>query len=232
MAARTMRILAFDTAGPALSVSVTDGRRTLGALHRPLERGHAELLLPAIKGVLKGAGTVPAELDAIATTVGPGSFTGLRTGLAAAQGLSLGIGKPVVGISRFEALAQATGAFCERPIVVAMDSKARSLYVQAFDASGLPAEGWPGEGLNRAADAFDGVVWPAGALAIGDGVAALRAHVRGLQDTGRRQLPAAAVAACARRALEAGHTGLPAEPLYLAPPRAVRPHDGGRIRLR
>jgi len=209
-----------------------DGTRILAALHCPLERGHAESLLPAVEGVLKAAGLLVADLDAIATTVGPGSFTGLRTGLAAAQGLSLAIGKPVVGISRFEALAKATGVFRRRAIVVAMDSKARSLYVQAFGPSGRVAEGWPDAGLNRAVEAFSDVAWPECALAAGDGVPALLAHVPALQDSGRRQLPAAAVAACARRALKAGHTGLPAQPLYLAPPRAVKPRDGGRLRPR
>jgi tRNA threonylcarbamoyladenosine biosynthesis protein TsaB len=227
-----MKILAFDTAGPALSVAVCDGARVLSALHCPLERGHAEMLLPVVAGVLQAAGMALADCDAIATTVGPGSFTGLRTGLAAAQGLSLGADKPLVGISRFEAFAEASGWFGQAAVVVAMDSKARSLYVQAFGSDGAIAEGWPTDGLNRAADSFGDVRWPENARVIGDGAEALLVHGAGLQDTGHRQLPAAAVAACTRRTLAAGHTGLPAQPLYLAPPRAIAPKDGGRLRAR
>ncbi len=227
-----MKILAFDTAGPALSLAVSDGGRTLAAMHCPVERGHAELLLPAIGGVLKAACLPLGSVDAIAATVGPGSFTGLRTGLAAAQGLSLAISKPLVGISRFEALAEATGVFGLRSVVVAMDSRARSLYVQAFAASAALAPGWPQEGLNRAPDGFTDVLWPDNAVVIGDGAAALLACSAPLEDSGRRQLPAAAVAACARRLLASGEPGLPPQPLYLAPPRAVKPRDGGRLRAR
>ena len=227
-----MRILAFDTAGPALSIALVDGERTLAALHCPLERGHAELLLPAVEGVL-GAGAMRlADLDGIATTVGPGSFTGLRTGLAAAQGLALGSGKPLVGVGRFEAFLEACGARGTRPVVVAMDSKAKSLYVQAFDRTGAVAEGWPVSGHACPLDALADLPCPEGALIIGEGAAAVLEHALGLTDSGRRQLPAAAVAACARRALVAGHTGLPPQPLYLAPPRAVVPRDGGRLRRR
>lgn len=226
------RILAFDTAGPALSIAVCDDARVLSALHLPMTRGHAELLLPAIAGVLHAGRMALADMDAIATTVGPGSFTGLRTGLAAAQGLSLGAEKPLVGIGRFEALAEASGFLGDRPLVVVMDSKARTLYAQAFDASGKVAESWPADGLNQAADAFNDVAWPEGAWAIGDGVSALLAAGAPLKNTGLRQLPAAAVAACAARALAEGHTGLSPQPLYLAPPRAVLPKDGGRLRAR
>ncbi|MCA8926466.1 MAG: tRNA (adenosine(37)-N6)-threonylcarbamoyltransferase complex dimerization subunit type 1 TsaB [Alphaproteobacteria bacterium] len=227
-----MKILAFDTAGPALSVAVTHDARVIAALHQPLERGHAECLLPAIQGVLVAAGLRLSDLSAIATTVGPGSFTGLRTGLAAAQGLSIGAGLPVVGVSRFEALAEASGRLGHAPVAVAMDSRARTLYLQAFAADGAVAEGWPADGHNRAPDAMSDLPWPDGAAVIGDGAPSVLAAGAPLLDTDRRQLPAAAVAACARRTLLAGGSGLPAQPLYLAPPRAVRPRDGGRIRPR
>ncbi len=227
-----MKILAFETAGPALSVAVCDGRRVLSALHLPLERGHAELLLPAVAGALRAAGLALADCDAIATTVGPGSFTGLRTGLAAAQGLSLGAEKPVVGVSRFEALAEASGMLGQRAVVAAMDSRARSLYVQAFAADGQVAAGWPANGWNQAAEGFANAPWPADAHVAGDGAAALLSIGAALRDTGRSQVTAPAVAACARRALAAGTTGLPAQPLYLAPPRAIAPRDGGRLRAR
>jgi len=227
-----MRILAFDTAGPALSIAITDGARVRSALHLPLQQGHAELLLPAIEGCLSAAGLALASLNAIAATVGPGSFTGLRTGLAAAQGLALGAEKPLVGIGRFEALAEASGLLGREALAVAMDSKARSLYAQAFDATAAVAPGWPAEGCNAVAEDLADAPWPAGAWVVGDGAAALLAAGAPLRPTEWAQLPAAAVAACARRALAAGHHGLPPQPLYLAPPRAVLPRDGGRLRRR
>lgn len=227
-----MLILAFDTAGPALSVALCRDASVLSALHIPLARGHAERLLPAIEGVVRAAGLKLAEVDAIATTVGPGSFTGLRTGLAAAQGLAFALDTPLVGIGRFEAFAEAAGVFGRSAVVVAMDSKARTLYVQALGRDGRPAEGWPEAGLNRAGDGFGDVSWPEGGLLVGDGAAVLADHGAPLLQVPCTQVSAPAVAACARRALAAGHTGLPAEPLYLAPPRAIPPKDGGRLRAR
>lgn len=230
-------ILAIDTAGAALSVALCQGRQALAAMHLPMQRGHVELLLPAIEAVMKAAGRTFADLDAIATTVGPGSFTGLRTGLAAAQGLAFASGAPLVGIDRFTALAanvrQSHKQQSQRePLVIAFDSKARSLYVQAFAVDGSRLDGWPAEGRNLTAEEALAALGNSGALLAGDGAQYLLDAGMQAQDSGIRTLTAPMVAAEAASELAAGRTGWPPHPLYLAPPRAKLPTDGGRLRAR
>ena len=86
-----MRVLAIDTALEACSVAVLDTEESARARSRslPMARGHAEALMPLIATVMSEARTEFAELDRIAVTVGPGSFTGLRVGVAAARGIGL-----------------------------------------------------------------------------------------------------------------------------------------------
>src|ERR1700756_5492377 len=96
-----MRVLAIDCALDACSAAVLDGARAimLGSESRLMLRGHAEAVMPLIARVMDRAATEFDELDRIAVTVGPGSFTGLRVGIAAARGLALAARKPAVGLS-------------------------------------------------------------------------------------------------------------------------------------
>ena len=99
-------LLVIDSATAACSVALlgADGA-VLGALHEVVERGHAERLLPMIETVLAGR-----RPDAILVDCGPGSFTGVRVGLAAARGLAIGWGVPVSGYSSMALIAAASGA--------------------------------------------------------------------------------------------------------------------------
>jgi tRNA threonylcarbamoyl adenosine modification protein YeaZ len=102
-----LRILAIDTALEACSAAVLDTSHENGLTLRslPMLRGHAEALMPLIATVMSDANVEFAELDRIAVTVGPGSFTGLRVGVAAARAIALASGKPAVGLSTLAALA-------------------------------------------------------------------------------------------------------------------------------
>jgi tRNA threonylcarbamoyladenosine biosynthesis protein TsaB len=125
-----VRILAIDTCLAACQVAVTDGGRPLAVLSEPMERGHQERLAPMVREAMDQAGLAFADLDRIAVTVGPGSFTGLRVGLAFAKGLSVALGIPLVGIGTLEALAasaEASGA-----VLAAVDAKRGLTYVQGF----------------------------------------------------------------------------------------------------
>jgi tRNA threonylcarbamoyladenosine biosynthesis protein TsaB len=95
-----MRVLAIDTALGACSAALLDTKRAAVTAHESLamQRGHAEVLMPLVKRVMEHAGLAFADLDRIAVTTGPGSFTGLRVGIAAARGLGLAAAKPVVGL--------------------------------------------------------------------------------------------------------------------------------------
>src|SRR6478609_5780043 len=96
-----MRILAIDTALEACSAAVldTEAGRTIAGESIDMARGHAEALMPLIARVMSDAQIDFSELGRIAVTVGPGSFTGMRVGIAAARGLALAAGRPAVGLS-------------------------------------------------------------------------------------------------------------------------------------
>lgn len=102
-----MRLLAFDTCLAACSVAVHDttGQRTLAARRLFMERGQAEAVAPLVRTVMAEAGLGFAEVDAIAVTTGPGTFTGVRIGIALAQGLALSRHIPVIGIDTMRATA-------------------------------------------------------------------------------------------------------------------------------
>ncbi len=102
-----MLILALDTALTVCSVAVydTDRDETLSAMSTPMDKGHAEALMPMVASCLEQAGVKVADCGLIATTIGPGSFTGLRVGISAARGLALAIDQDCLGIDTLAALA-------------------------------------------------------------------------------------------------------------------------------
>src|ERR1700721_2501025 len=102
-----MRVLAIDTALEACSAAVLDTEQggILASESIPMVRGHAEALMPRIARVVSEATLEFLELDRIAVTVGPGSFTGLRVGVAAARGIAVAAGKPAVGLTTLSAIA-------------------------------------------------------------------------------------------------------------------------------
>src|SRR5260370_17614089 len=91
-------LLAIETAGFRGSAAVGRGDRVLAAESLALRHGHAEALLPMIERVMAAAGLRPSQLDAVAATIGPGGFTGIRVGLAAARGIALAVGARLVAV--------------------------------------------------------------------------------------------------------------------------------------
>ncbi|MCC7048437.1 MAG: tRNA (adenosine(37)-N6)-threonylcarbamoyltransferase complex dimerization subunit type 1 TsaB [Alphaproteobacteria bacterium] len=216
-----MIILAFDCAGAACSVAVVRDGTVLARNTRALLHGQAEVLVPMIQATLASAGLGYRDLDAIATTLGPGSFTGLRAGIATARGLALATGLPTVGISTLEAAAHAVAAAERRAasVMAAIDTRRDDLFVQVFDAA-LVAAGPP-----RVATAPDAATLaPAGALVLtGD---ATRPLLAALQAAGRTAavassagpLDAAVVARLGAARLAGGGAGDPLRPVYLRAP--------------
>ena len=174
-----MRVLAIDTALEACSAAVLDTEQPAAAVHEslPMLRGHAEALMPLIARVMDQAGLGFESLDRIAVTTGPGSFTGLRVGLAAARGIALAAGKPAIGLTTLAAYATPlVAADAARSVVAAIDARHGQVYIQVFGPGGrtivparvallrealrLAAAGAPalvGSGAAMLADA-----WPAG----------------------------------------------------------------------
>jgi tRNA threonylcarbamoyladenosine biosynthesis protein TsaB len=126
-----MRVLAIDSSTEALSVALRTER---GTIERGLEmaRGHAEQILPLIDAVLGEAEVRLAELDGIAAGVGPGTFTGVRIGVAVAQGLAYGAGLSVVPVTSLEALAfPAIEAGADR-VIACLDARMGEVYWGCF----------------------------------------------------------------------------------------------------
>lgn len=134
-----MRVLAIDTALEACSVAVLDTERAdTGAQDSlPMQRGHAEALMPLVARILDRARLDVADIDRIAVTTGPGSFTGLRVGIAAARGIALAAGKPAIGLTTLAAFAAPFIAADDTlPVVVAIDARHDHVYFQVFGPGG------------------------------------------------------------------------------------------------
>src|SRR5262249_46804574 len=127
-----MRVLAIDTALEACSAAVLDtDRGVLASESIPMQRGHAEALMPLIARVMDAAGAAFATLDRIAVTTGPGSFTGLRVGIAAARGIALAAERPAYGVVTLAAYAAPLIAQDDSiPIVAVIDARHAHLYMQ------------------------------------------------------------------------------------------------------
>jgi tRNA threonylcarbamoyladenosine biosynthesis protein TsaB len=139
-----MRVLAIDTALAACSAAVFDTQRggIIASASLPMLRGHAEALMPLIRRIMDEAGTAFSDLDRVVVTTGPGSFTGLRVGIAAARGIALATDKQAVGLSTLSAYAAPYLADDEKaPVVVAIDARHAHVYLQVFAAGGRTVTG-------------------------------------------------------------------------------------------
>ena len=102
-----------------------------------MRHGHAEALLPMIDRVTAAAGYSPEQIEAVAVTVGPGGFTGIRAGLAAARGIVIASGARLFGVTGFAAVAALIPPGAQR-LLVALDSRRADFYVQLFGRHGKP----------------------------------------------------------------------------------------------
>lgn len=178
-----MKVLAFDTTLGACSVALWADGAVRAAAFRLQQQGHAEALFPMIESVCADAGTAIATLDALALTVGPGTFTGVRIGLAAARGLRLALRGPVIPIPTLRAIAAtAQRGQAPQPVLVVHDARRGEVYLQAFDNALKPLGDPHVEPLTDVAIAWQGRVallagtaapllaamWPAGVMIAGD----------------------------------------------------------------
>ncbi len=134
-----MIVLAIDTAGPGCFAAVYDSAAdtVLASAGADIGRGHAEQLMAFIDQALAESGKLLADIERIAVTIGPGSFTGIRVGVAAARGFALALGVPAIGVSVLAALAGAAReAHPGQAVLAAMDAKRDELYCQSFEADG------------------------------------------------------------------------------------------------
>jgi tRNA threonylcarbamoyladenosine biosynthesis protein TsaB len=217
-----MNVLAFDTCMEACSVALIRGEDQLLGRFEPRERGHAEALFPMIEAVMDEAGLGFPELDAIAVTRGPGSFTGVRAGIAAARGLALGWGTPIIAATSLEVMALGCldglgPSECSRGMLIAHDARRGELYIQAFDGAARalsePAVVAPAQAARLAAKY---------GLVAGSGAALVTAEADRSEVGIRAALPGLLPDArqLARLALHRAPARGPVSPLYLRAPDA------------
>jgi len=139
-----MRVLAIDTALGACSTAVldTDLGDVIAAESTVMSRGHAETIMPMIARVMERAGIGFSSLDRIAVTTGPGSFTGLRVGIAAARGIALAAGRPAIGLTTLSGFAAPHIAEDDSKTVVAVvDARHDHVYLQVSAPAVAPSSG-------------------------------------------------------------------------------------------
>ena len=124
-----MKVLGIDSATPMMSVAVLDDARVLAESAGAIARRGADLLV-VIDEACRAAGVSPRELDAVAIGAGPGSFTGLRIGMATAKGIAFAAGRPLWAVSSLAALARA--AAVDGVVVAALDARRGEIYAGAY----------------------------------------------------------------------------------------------------
>ncbi|MBN1835098.1 MAG: tRNA (adenosine(37)-N6)-threonylcarbamoyltransferase complex dimerization subunit type 1 TsaB [Spirochaetales bacterium] len=173
-----MNALAIDTATEALGLCLESGgqRRTLV---REAGLRHSEALLPAIGGLLEDAGIPPEELELVVCCLGPGSFTGIRIGLATAKGLSFGRSIPLIGVANLDALAFRFREY--EGVVVPVLAALRRHYYAALYEQGRRTSEYLAMTLEELADRVDGLPK---LLLTGHAAAGLHQALRGAPRTG------------------------------------------------
>lgn len=208
-----MLLLAFDTATPAVTVALHDGRSVLAESTEVDARRHGELLMPSVDRVLREAGTGLGDVTGIVVGVGPGPYTGLRVGLVTAVSFADVLGVPVHGVCTLDGLAYAAGV--EGPFVVATDARRKEVYWARYEG---PRVRVTDPAVDRPADIADEV---AGVPAVGAGAALYPEVFSDVRPPADQS--AAALAALAAVKLAEDEDFLPAQPLYLRRPDAQVP---------
>lgn len=130
-----MRILAFETSAKASSVALLEGDKLLAEQYQNTDLTHSQTLLVMAQQVLQGCGMTTQDIQAVAVAAGPGSFTGVRIGVAAAKGFAWGGEIPCYGVSTLEAMAFQAGIY-EGHVACCMDARREQVYHALFRAEG------------------------------------------------------------------------------------------------
>jgi tRNA threonylcarbamoyladenosine biosynthesis protein TsaB len=220
-----MKLLAVESATLSGGAAILDGDRVLGEITLNIAITHSERLLAAVDRLLADCGLAPADLEGLAVSVGPGSFTGLRVGLATVKGLAMALDLPIAPVPTLDALA-ARLPFADAPVCPILDARKNEVYLSLYR--------WRGGRMCREREYL--ALPPELAVAeltapvilLGDGIEACRPWFGGQGDGIRvapvaQRLPAAATVAALGHAMLAAGGGVGAEtlvPLYLRPSEA------------
>mgnify|MGYP000949123752 FL=1 len=226
-----MQVLGIDTAMSTGSVALIEGEQVIAEYLLNIHATHSERLLPALDRLLQDAGWVGDDVAGIAVATGPGSFTGLRIGVATAKALAYTLRKPLIGVTVLEGLAFQVG-FASRWVCSLVDARHQEAYGCLYELNGLPTAatthraGPVVELVEEVLAVADGDVCFVGdgALAYGDIISSL-AGARMITPTSNSMcLRASSIALLGREHLLAGeqHDPLTLAPLYLRLPEAER----------
>ena len=220
-----MRILAVETATLAGSAAVLEGGRVVGQTHLDIALTHSERLMAMVDRLLQDCGFKASDLEGLAVSVGPGSFTGLRVGVATAKGLALALGLPVAAVPTLDALAWNL-PFADVSVCPLLDARKGEVYLALYR--------WSGDRMERLSDYLACSPRAAAAwlsppvIVLGDGVGACRPFFPRL-GAGLRVAPAfhsapsAAIVGWLGQAMLQSGQAVPADqlgPMYLRPPAA------------
>jgi tRNA threonylcarbamoyl adenosine modification protein YeaZ len=214
-----MRVLAIDTSLPAVSVCLYDGdaQKVLASDSLPMERGHAEALMPMIQRLMERVAGGFASIGRVAVTVGPGSFTGIRIGVAAARGIALACGVDAVGVSTLAALATPLLFADSEDIVAAViDARHGRVFLSAYGSGGRILTSPRLIALHDACR----LLGAGQVVAIGSGASILHTEARRMgQDIVIVEADSwPDIAAVAKLGLAADPASAPARPVYLKAP--------------
>jgi tRNA threonylcarbamoyladenosine biosynthesis protein TsaB len=231
-------ILALETSADICAAALVEDAEVLGVRQVAMSRGHAEALVPMVQELAETTGIALTALDLIGVTRGPGSFTGVRTGIAAARGFSIASGAPAIGVSSLQAVARSVVCSVVRdgsepaPVLCVLETRRADYFVQLFDHAG-GAVGTPG--VMNAEDLLRLVVAKRPILA-GNAVSRLALSYDGDPDLlrvypGEGNPDPVDVAAIARTIFDQqGVAQDTLSPLYLRAPEAKLPANGGRLK--
>lgn len=223
-----MRVLAVETSTLSGGAALLDGERVVGEYTLDVRVTHSERLMAAIDQLLSDAGWTARDLDGIAVTVGPGSFTGLRVGLSTVKGLALALAIPVAAVPTLDAMA-AMLPYAALPVCPVLDARKREVYASLYR--------WDGLGMRRQWDYL--AVTPdelarrlrEPVIVVGDGAEAIDSAFARRVEPPRRGPAPAVVGALGRARLARGETVTVADlvPIYLRPSEAELKRRGAAV---
>ena len=223
-----MKILALETSAKAVSAAVSEDGKILASGYQDTGLTHSRTLMPIVEHILKNTGLSLSDMDAIAVAAGPGSFTGIRIGVAAAKGLAFAAEKPAVGVSTLAAMARNV-AFCDGLVVCAMDARRQQVYNALFAAKdGRLTRLTPDRAISLEALAEELAGDPRPKTIVGDGAQLCFAHLTAAGIPCRKapahliMQNAMSVALEAETMADAFVSAQALEPVYLRPAQADR----------
>jgi tRNA threonylcarbamoyladenosine biosynthesis protein TsaB len=213
-----MRVLGIETSTRRGSLALVENGELVAEIEHSEPNAHAERLVPLLGQLLARGGVARTSLDRVAVGIGPGSFVGLRVGIALAEGLGLGLGRPVVGVPSLLAMLSAVPRDCRATRVALVDARRGELFVSAQAAEGRELAS--ARALPRAEVESFVAALAAPVVLVGEVAAELElgvTHLRGAE----LDLPAAAWVA--RLGAECAPEASPPSPLYVRGPGAALP---------